>query len=184
MKPLSSDLQARSYNQPSSNRFQLPRTIYAGRAFERGFCECMLSSRTTVGLASFPAGEIAMRLRAKLIASATCLALVFLSVQALPAELQVMVFDVGQADATLVTCPDGNHHLLIDSGDTRYPGSSKKFRERMEGLFPDDKRQLDVVVASHPHQDHIGSMSWVLENFEAFASHFPFERHCYENTPI
>jgi competence protein ComEC len=84
----------------------------------------------------------------------------------LAADLQVKVFDVGQADAILVTCPDGDHHLLIDSGDTRYPGSSKGFRDRMLKLFPEGERKLEVVVASHPHQDHIGSMSWVLENFD------------------
>jgi competence protein ComEC len=85
----------------------------------------------------------------------------------LPAgDLEMVVFDVGQADATLITCPDGDHHLLIDSADTRYPGSSKAFRDALQKLFPDESdRKLDVVVASHPHQDHIGSMSWVLENF-------------------
>jgi competence protein ComEC len=82
------------------------------------------------------------------------------------ADLEVAVFDVGQADAILVTCPDRKHHLLIDSGDTRYPGSSTAFREEMRQRFPGEKPRLDVVVASHPHQDHIGSMQWVLENFK------------------
>jgi competence protein ComEC len=88
-----------------------------------------------------------------------------LQLRAIAADLRVSVFDVGQADAIVVTCPDGDHHLLIDSGDTRYPGSSQAFRGRMKQMFPAARPKLDVVVASHPHQDHIGSMTWVLESF-------------------
>ena len=79
--------------------------------------------------------------------------------------LTIKFFDVGQADAILVTCPDGKHHLLIDSGDTRYPGSSASFKADMGSAFP-DKKEITTVVASHPHADHIGNMKWVLENFE------------------
>lgn len=87
-----------------------------------------------------------------------------------PAEglLEVHYIDVGQADAILVRCPDGEHYLLIDSGDTRYPGSSDAFRAYLQQEFSDKPKpwQLAVVVASHPHADHIGSMQWVLEKFE------------------
>ena len=34
-------------------------------------------------------------------------------------KLAVSFFDVGQGDAILVSCPEGKHHLLIDSGDIR-----------------------------------------------------------------
>jgi len=80
-------------------------------------------------------------------------------------KLEVTFFDVGQADAILVTCPDGNHHLLIDSGDTRYPKSSKNFRAFLANAFAGKSNHLDIVVASHAHTDHIGSMEWVLTNF-------------------
>ena len=79
-------------------------------------------------------------------------------------ELEVQVFDVGQADAIFVTCPDGDHRLLIDSADTRYPQSSASFREHLQSML-DENTTIDVVVASHPHADHIGSMSWVLNNY-------------------
>jgi beta-lactamase superfamily II metal-dependent hydrolase len=82
------------------------------------------------------------------------------------ADLEVVVLDVGQGDAIVVNCPDGEHHLLIDAGDTRYPGSSAAFRHEMQTRFPEGGRHLDIVVASHPHLDHIGSMKWVLENFD------------------
>jgi competence protein ComEC len=80
-------------------------------------------------------------------------------------QLTVKFIDVGQADAILTTCPDGQHHLLIDSGDTRYPGSAAAFKEALQAAFPSEPRKITTVIASHPHADHIGSMRWVLENF-------------------
>jgi competence protein ComEC len=108
-----------------------------------------------------------MREPSPIIASVVRVPLVFVLLPgyALAADLKVEAIDVGQADAIVVTCPDGDDHLLIDSGDTRYSGSSQSFRDRMEALFSEGKRHLGVVVASHPHQDHIGSMTWVLQNF-------------------
>jgi competence protein ComEC len=80
-------------------------------------------------------------------------------------SLTVMFIDVGQADASLTTCPDGQHHLLIDSGDTRYPGSAAAFKKALKAALPGDQAKITTVIASHPHADHIGSMQWVLENF-------------------
>jgi beta-lactamase superfamily II metal-dependent hydrolase len=80
-------------------------------------------------------------------------------------KLEISFVDVGQGDASLVTCPDGKHHLLIDSGDNRYPNSAKNFRTFMTNAFNGQSRHIDVVVASHLHADHIGSMEWVLKNF-------------------
>lgn len=84
--------------------------------------------------------------------------------QAADGRLEVTFIDFGQADAIRASCPDGNHDLLIDSGDTRYPKSSKNFRSFLTNAFNGKPRQLDVVVSSHAHADHIGSMEWVLKN--------------------
>ncbi len=80
--------------------------------------------------------------------------------------LEVHFIDVGQADAILVWCPDGEHALLIDSGDTRYPKSSANFKVYLDAEFEGRPRRIAVAVASHPHADHIGSMLWVLETFD------------------
>ena len=80
--------------------------------------------------------------------------------------LDVHFISVGQADATLVRCPANKGYVLVDAADTRYPDSSKRFRAFLEAEFKDKPKKLDVVIASHPHTDHIGSMQWVLETFE------------------
>ncbi|HYF13789.1 MAG TPA: MBL fold metallo-hydrolase [Phycisphaerales bacterium] len=75
--------------------------------------------------------------------------------------LKVRVFDVGQGDAILITCPDGDHQMLIDTGDTRYPGAAQAFKNAItEHLRPADT--LEIAVGTHPHSDHIGSMDWLL----------------------
>src|SRR5436190_9047029 len=70
-------------------------------------------------------------------------------------KLEVHLIDVGQADAILLRCPEGTHEMLIDSGDTRYPGSSAKFKTYMEKHQAKQNR-IEIVVATHPHADHIG----------------------------
>lgn len=84
-------------------------------------------------------------------------------------DLVVKFLDVGQGDAILITCPDGRHHMLIDSGDSRYPGAQSFLRETLKAEIPapapNKQAWLDMVVASHPHSDHIAGLPWVLENF-------------------
>lgn len=46
-------------------------------------------------------------------------ALVSARLLTLAGDLEVRFLNVGQADAILVTCPDGDHHLLIDSDRKR-----------------------------------------------------------------
>lgn len=79
--------------------------------------------------------------------------------------LRVFIINVGQADAILIRCPDGEHEMLIDAGDTRYPGSADSFRQQLTLLQPDDD-PIEVVIATHPHADHIGSMAWVLQEYQ------------------
>jgi beta-lactamase superfamily II metal-dependent hydrolase len=79
-------------------------------------------------------------------------------------KLEVYILNVGQADAILIRCPHGNHELLIDAADTRYPSSGRDFKARMGSLQSDDNT-IEVVIASHPHADHIGNMDWVLDTY-------------------
>lgn len=83
-------------------------------------------------------------------------------------ELQVHVINVGQGDAIMVTCPDGNHQMVIDSGDlnygVRYPGSTTEFENYIKA-YQSNSDPIEVVIASHPHSDHIAGMKWLLQNY-------------------
>ncbi len=80
-------------------------------------------------------------------------------------KLKVQFLDVGQGDATLITCPHGTHHLLIDSGDNKYPHSQENFQRDLKAALGGTGQKLEVAIASHPHSDHIGGMEWVLTNY-------------------
>lgn len=66
------------------------------------------------------------------------------------ATLEIHFIDVGQADATLVMC-DGKN-MLIDGGNTEDSPLMYTYLERL-GV-----EHLDYVVATHPHEDHVGGI--------------------------
>jgi competence protein ComEC len=70
-------------------------------------------------------------------------------------ELQVHVLDVGQGDSILIVAPGGKV-VLVDAGT---PGSGKVVMNAMQryGL-----KQIDLMVATHAHADHIGGADEVL----------------------
>jgi competence protein ComEC len=72
--------------------------------------------------------------------------------------LSFYAFDVGQADAFLFHLPDGAN-ILIDAG-TRKSGPALVSRLRNLGV-----EKIDIAVATHPHEDHIGGMADVIKAF-------------------
>jgi beta-lactamase superfamily II metal-dependent hydrolase len=77
---------------------------------------------------------------------------------ALPAwaeRLTVTMLDVGQGDAILIRSESGKA-VLVDAGD-----GSPPVLPMLQGL---GVSRLDLVVATHPHADHIGGMRQVVEN--------------------
>lgn len=73
--------------------------------------------------------------------------------------LQVHFLDVGQALSVLVMDMQGNE-LLYDAGNE---GDADFIISYLRKLGVD---RLEVLVNSHPHEDHIGGMDRVLEEFE------------------
>jgi competence protein ComEC len=71
-------------------------------------------------------------------------------------RLVIYALDVGQGDALLVVTPQGKK-VLIDAGT---PQSGD---ELLAALARHGAQSLDLVVASHPHADHIGGMKKVLD---------------------
>ena len=84
-----------------------------------------------------------------------------------PGELAVVFFDVGQGDAALIQTPRGKN-ILIDSGEGKNPDSRylKAIDAAGRIILPFLRqmgiRRLDIVVTSHPHSDHMGSMYEIL----------------------
>ena len=72
--------------------------------------------------------------------------------------LQVHYIDVGQGDSNLVQVNDKN--LLIDSGSL---DESEKFFSYLDSL---NINKLDYIIATHPHEDHIGNMSRVIKKYK------------------
>lgn len=73
--------------------------------------------------------------------------------------LTVAFLDVGQGDATFIKTPDG-HQMLVDGG----PNGSV-LRE-LGKVMPFYDRSIDVVLATHADQDHIGGLVEVLKRFK------------------
>jgi len=80
-------------------------------------------------------------------------------------NLKVSYIDVGQGDSILVQC--GDKSMLIDAG----PNSGEK--ELLKYLNSTGIKKLDYVIATHPHEDHIGGMDKVIENFKIGTMYMP-----------
>ena len=72
--------------------------------------------------------------------------------------LTVAFLDVGQGDCTLLLAPDGKT-MLVDAG----PAGSLPVLS--DALAAYGAETLDVVIATHPHEDHIGAMADVLNAY-------------------
>jgi beta-lactamase superfamily II metal-dependent hydrolase len=70
-------------------------------------------------------------------------------------ELRVHVLDVGQADSILIISPEGKT-ALVDAGN---PGGGKKVLDAMNRL---GVKQIDLLIATHAHADHIGGADEVI----------------------
>lgn len=83
---------------------------------------------------------------------------VFSSTKKSSPYLSVTFLDVGQGDAIFIETPEGQQ-MLIDGG-----GDASVLRALGEVMSPFD-RELDVVLATHADQDHIGGLPDVLKRF-------------------
>lgn len=70
-------------------------------------------------------------------------------------ELRVFVLDVGQGDSILIVAPGGKT-VLVDAGT---PGSGKVVSDAMRRY---NLKQIDLMVATHAHADHIGGADEVI----------------------
>lgn len=69
-----------------------------------------------------------------------------------PSDVELTMLDVGQGDAFLLTTPAGRH-VLIDGGP-----SGIALARQLGAKLPHWKRDIDVVILSHPDADHLGGL--------------------------
>lgn len=94
--------------------------------------------------------------------------------QTIAGEMTIHYIDVGQGDATLLEGP--NFTILIDAG--RHDRNDVVPYLNKVGVT-----QLDLVIGTHPHADHIGQLDKVLNTFpvtEVWMSGDPHTSRTYE----
>lgn len=72
-------------------------------------------------------------------------------------ELKVYFLDVGQADSILIRTD--NHNMLIDAGNNE---DGEKLVSYFNNL---GITKFDYVIGTHAHEDHIGGMDDIINNF-------------------
>ena len=83
--------------------------------------------------------------------------------------MKVHYIDVGQGDATLIQVNGQN--LLIDAGPNKSSDNLVKYIKDL-GVST-----IDHVVATHPHEDHIGGMDEIFAEFEVKNFYSPKVEH-------
>jgi competence protein ComEC len=73
--------------------------------------------------------------------------------------LKVVYLDIGQGDAIFIETPS-KKQILIDTGPTAM------ILSKLSKVMPFADRSLDLIILTHPDQDHIGGASLVLDSYE------------------
>ncbi|WP_315115938.1 ComEC/Rec2 family competence protein [uncultured Clostridium sp.] len=80
-------------------------------------------------------------------------------------KLQVHFIDVGQGDSILVQYE--NNYMLIDGG----PNASAD--KVLSYLKKTGVEKIDYLIATHPHEDHIGGIDVVIDNYDIGKMYMP-----------
>lgn len=84
----------------------------------------------------------------------------FLFLWKLPQDLELIAFDIGQGDSLMLTVPNSSIQILIDGGP------DDKVVEKLQKYLPAGDNFVDVIILTHGHDDHVGGLPSVIENFE------------------
>ena len=77
--------------------------------------------------------------------------------------LQVTILDVGQGDSIFIKAPSGRNTLIDGGPKTRYFNAGKKVVCKF--LRKSGIKRIDVIILSHAHADHVGGLSYIINNF-------------------
>lgn len=85
-----------------------------------------------------------------------------------PKNLEVYYIDVGQGDSIFIISPEGKT-ILIDGGE--------KDSNVTDFLKSRKIKTIDVLIATHPHSDHIGGLVDVVKNYNVKSVYMPNITH-------
>ncbi|MDO8424330.1 MAG: ComEC/Rec2 family competence protein [bacterium] len=74
-------------------------------------------------------------------------------------NLKLVFFDVGQGDSAFIETPKG-HQILIDGGP------SPVVLEKLANEMPFWDRSIDLIILSHPEEDHMAGLIEVLKRYK------------------
>src|SRR5918994_5277776 len=69
--------------------------------------------------------------------------------QTISGNVQVHFMNIRQGDAILTMSPNRECVMLIDSGDSRYPGSSKNFKAYIQDKLPSALESISQLLPIH-----------------------------------
>ena len=80
--------------------------------------------------------------------------------------IHVYFLNVGQGDATLIQ--QGNTYILIDGGP-----SPQAIDNALGSILPFWDRNIDLLVMTHPHSDHLAGLVEVLNRYKVSEVRYP-----------
>ena len=82
-------------------------------------------------------------------------------------DLRITVLDVGQGDCILVQAPGGRTMLVDGGGNYGQQASGYDIGHEVvvPALMVRGVRKIDVLVITHPHDDHVGGLPAIVEQF-------------------
>ena len=118
------------------------------------------SRGSTSGVARHASGGVPRRRLVGATGTASlCVLLVLVNGARPDGRLHVTVLDIGQGDAILLQGPSGGR-MLIDTGP-----DPDRLLTLLDQRVPVWDRRLDLVVLTHPHEDHVGGLALLLDRY-------------------
>jgi competence protein ComEC len=96
-------------------------------------------------------------------------------------DLKITIIDVGQGNSTFVRFPGGKN-MLIDGGGFSDSSFDTGRSVLAPFLYHERIRNVDTVVLSHPHPDHLLGLIYIMNNFDVrqvWRSNLPIDLEIY-----